>query len=171
MLSTVQLVWWGGCSQRGLFGWWWTRPCPSPPPKNMIFSGLWRPLVPQNHPDTSRNNGKRPPARPASLSAHNSRSAKSPLGGTRTHIYIHTRTPPRPPLRSVMAPTRPHFPFWVQPKPFRKAYNILNLAASAPQHAPTACWVMSSRSLHSPPTRKGARPEYQKRAGKFDPRS
>ena len=87
------------------------------------------------------------------------------------HTYTHILTTPRPPLRSVVAPTRPHFPFWVQPKPFRKAYNVLNLAASAPQHAPTACWVMSSRSLHSPPTRKGARPEYQKRAGKFDPRS
>ena len=52
----------------------------------------------------------------------------------------------------MVAPTRPHFPFWVQPKPFQKAYNVLNLAASAPQHAPTACWAMSSRSLQvSPP--------------------
>ena len=60
---------------------------------------------------------------------------------THTHTHTHTLTTPRPPLRSVVPPTRPHFPFWIQPKPFRKAYNVLNLAASAPQPVPTACLV------------------------------
>ena len=62
------------------------------------------------------------PSLPLSLSLSPSLSLPLPLSLT-----------PRPPLRWVVSPTRPHSPFWVRACPIREANDVPDLAASPPQ--------------------------------------
>ena len=84
---------------------------------------------------------------------------KPSQGGLSLHKHKHAKRPTRTRARAALPIPPPSVrPLGLPSKPLRPYRIHSNLARPLPRHAPTAARAVFSRSLHSPPTPKGARP-------------